>query len=72
MKADELVIGGEVYGVRCGKFRVEATRMIGRELVADCREIGPGGQLARRKLVLPPDCLSLTAPDWVYLNLKSS
>jgi len=49
-----------VYGTRCGKFVILGFRNIAGEMVADCKEIGPNGQLGRGEICLPVDCIQDT------------
>ena len=50
-------INDVVYGARCGKFVILGFRNIAGEMVADCKEIGPNGQLGRGEICLPVDCI---------------
>jgi hypothetical protein len=46
-----------VYGVRCGQFIILGFRNIGGEMCADCKALGPNGELGRGEICMPLDCI---------------
>lgn len=53
-------INDVVYGVRCGKFVILGFRNIGGEQCADCKEIGPNGELGRGEICMTLDTLQIS------------
>jgi hypothetical protein len=50
-------INDVVYGIRCGKFVILGFRTIGGERVADCKEIGPNGELGCGEIAMTLDTI---------------
>jgi hypothetical protein len=50
-------INDVVYGVRCGKFMIVGFRTVGGTQVADCKEVGPNGEIGRGEIAMPLDCI---------------